>query len=437
MRACLLAPILSLFAIASHALPHPEAGTAAEEAGARSAASIPGGSAVEASRRQIDAAPPATGSWRRIELDGVSAQELLALTPSPLEEIPAVVADEGRTLHVFATDAAEAALHHLVRELERSAQIEILRLSYLDAAEILAALPPDTRAGSVTRSADPRALYLTGTEPERSRIREAVAAVDRPPVQIRYQVLVVQRQQSDGLAWSMNAENRTTEPGSRTRLLAGVGSLLALNFDILSVFGYEFALDLNAELSCDDARVLADTTLTGLSGERVSLENTDTYRYRDLEIDESTGEALPTGVTREITSGLVIHIQGEPAGDDAVDLSVEVRVSKRGNASAAGSSNPPPTSERIVQSVVRTRSGEPAVIGALTQADHTTSIKGVPLLARIRLLGWLFQHRRSSDEEVTLAVYIVPFRSDARLACASLPAADELLERFPDPEADQ
>jgi general secretion pathway protein D len=370
-------------------------------------------------------------AWYRLELDGIAAETLAALSPSPLRDLPLFLSPSANTVLYHASAARAQEVVAFAAAVDAAPQVETLQLSYLTADQVLAALPPATRSGTVTRTADSATLYLCGTAAERLRLREAIGAVDRPPVQIRYQVLVVQRQVSDGLAWSMSAENRSTDSGSRTRLLAGVGSLLALNFDILSVFGYEFAIDLNAELSRNRARVLADTTLTGLRGERVSLENTDTYRYRDLEVDPATGEPAPTGTTREITSGLVIHIQGVPVGADEVDLAVEVRVSKRGSDSGSSTNNPPPTSEKIVQTVLRARCGEPAVIGALAQRDRGTAVKGVPILARIPLLGLLFQHRRSSAEEVLLAVYIVPFRSDVTAATPAVPTAAEIVSRLP------
>lgn len=382
----------------------------------------------------VDTGPPP--AWRRVELDGLSVETLTGLSPSPLSELPVYLASASNALFYRAGAGEADEVDAFIRRVDAAPVVEPLRLSYLDAEHVLSSLPPGTRSGTVTRSAEPRTLYLTGSSGERERLRSAIATVDQPPVQIRYQILVVQRQSSDALSWSVAAENGLAAPGSRTRLLAGVGNLLALNFDILSVFGYQFAVDLNAELSLNQARVLADTSLTGLRGERVSLENTDTYRYRDLEIDPATGEAAPTGTTREITSGLVIHIQGEPVGSDQVDLAVEVRVSKRGSDPGGGTNNPPPTSEKIVQTVVRARSGEPAVIGALAQSDRGSSIKGVPLLARIPLVGALFQHRRDNAEEVSLAVYIVPFRSDT-VRKPNRPTASQIISRYLPVEVDR
>ena len=91
--------------------------------------------------------------------------------------------------------------------------------------------------------------------------------------------------------------------GTRTALLGTMGNLLSLNFDIVSTFGYQFALQLNLDLSTNRARVLADTTLVGLSDQEINFQNTETFRYREIEVDED-GKTKYTGVTREITAGL-------------------------------------------------------------------------------------------------------------------------------------
>ena len=186
---------------------------------------------------------------------------------------------------------------------------------------------------------------------------------------------------------------------------------MSINFDIISKFGVQFAGSLNAELSEGKSRVLADTTLNGISGESLSFSNTNTTRYRDIIVD--TKGDLYTSTTREISSGLTLSINGWAGGDGMVTVKVDAQVSKQGSSESSSGSNaadamPPSTTEKKVSTNVRTKSGEPVVIGGLFQTEEEISEKRVPLLGKIPLLGWLFKKKVVSAVETEFVIYLVP-----------------------------
>jgi type II secretory pathway component GspD/PulD (secretin) len=175
----------------------------------------------------------------------------------------------------------------------------------------------------------------------------------------------------------------------------------------VSTFGYLFAMDLSLELGENMAQVIADTTLNGLSGEAISFQNTSTNRYRDTEIDPDTGETKTTGVIREITSGLIIEIEGWVSGDGMITMDISTTVSKQGvDTSSEGAL--PPTSERIINTHVRTESGRPVIIGGLIQKEISNTENKVPGLGDIPGLGYLFKNQQRSTDMTEMVIYIVP-----------------------------
>jgi type II secretory pathway component GspD/PulD (secretin) len=170
---------------------------------------------------------------------------------------------------------------------------------------------------------------------------------------------------------------------------------------------------------------LADTTLNGLSGRRVEFRNTDTFRYRDQQIDPETGEPDNLGVTREITSGLFVGIEGWASGDGMVTMTVSATLSRRGTDVSSDGTNPPPTSERVVDTQVRAPSGRPVVIGGLIQQDVSENVRKTPLLGSIPLLGRLFRSTTRSVEETELVLYVLPVIDDTPSERAA-PTAERL-----------
>lgn len=188
-----------------------------------------------------------------------------------------------------------------------------------------------------------------------------------------------------------------------------LSNIFNINFDIISQFGVQFAGNLNAELSEGKSHVLADTTLNGISGESISFSNTNTYRYRDIVVNPS-GD-MYTSTAREIASGLILNINGWVSGDDMITVKIEAQVSKQGSTSSSSTdtTNPPSTSEKKVSTNVRTRSGEPVIIGGLFQQEIDITEKKVPFLGSIPLLGNLFKSRTESVAETEFIIYLVPF----------------------------
>jgi general secretion pathway protein D len=292
---------------------------------------------------------------------------------------------------------------------QRPASIPV-RLKYLNADQLMSYLPPSVGKENITQTGDPSLVFFSGPEAKAEVFFEELELLDKPVPQIRYDLLVIQYQHGDSETYGFSFDADLTEDGMTNAFLGSIGQLLNLNFNIVSTFGYMFALKLNLDIGASQAHVLADTTLNGLSGQALKFQNTNTYRYRDVEIDPDTGEQRGTGVTREITSGLIIDIEGWVSGDGMITMDVSATVSKQGANTTSGSSGSlPTTSEKIVNTHVRTPSGQPVVIGGLIQQDSEESVKKLPLLGDFPIVGKAFQQRTASIENTELAIYIVPF----------------------------
>jgi type II secretory pathway component GspD/PulD (secretin) len=107
----------------------------------------------------------------------------------------------------------------------------------------------------------------------------------------------------------------------------------------------------------------------------------------------------------------VLGINGWTSGDGMITMKVNAAVSKQdeSGANASATTNPPPTSERVVNTQVRTKSGTPIVIGGLLQIEKTEAKRKTPFLGSIPLLGRLFQDIVKSEITTEMIIYIVPY----------------------------
>ena len=87
--------------------------------------------------------------------------------------------------------------------------------------------------------------------------------------------------------------------------------------------------------------------------------------------------------------------------------SVTASYSRQGG-DTSSSGNPPPTSEKIVTTQVRGRSGEVIVLSGRIQNDENSAGTRTPLLSAIPLLGWLFKAEDKTEENDELTIYLIP-----------------------------
>ncbi|AFG37888.1 type II secretory pathway, component PulD [Spirochaeta africana DSM 8902] len=362
---------------------------------------------VEGFIRRIDI-PPSSFPPVRIELQHIEAPTVKEFLSRQLPGLQYTVLPDRTALLLHGCPDMIADAHALISMTDQPRTATAVELQYIHLGNLLDQLPDGFQATEFSGHRESSTLVFHGSKGRLARLQEYLALIDTPAPQIRYQLLVIQYQHGESLQLDLE-HDLLTDPGdtSKPMLSSLFGSLLSLNFDIVTHLGLQFATRLSAAIKDNTARIFVDTTLNGLSGEQIRFQNTDTYRYRDSEIDPDTGQPRVAGVTREITAGLILQIRGRVSGSDMVTMEVDATISKRGLDTRQG--DPPPTSERIVQTQVRTPSGTPVIISGLVQQDTSRQSGGIPYLRRIPLLGRLFGSLRAASEDSELIIYLIPF----------------------------
>lgn len=283
----------------------------------------------------------------------------------------------------------------------------VIPLQYIKTEDFLSSLPPGFSASSFRKAGSGNTLFYTGTEKNYERLCALMEHIDKPAEMLSYDVLIVQAQKSVSSDWSSGLDMSRLAPGSGTKFQTGVAPSFKFNIDVVAAFGYTFSAKLQAAVSENKAKIFADTTLYGVSGVPINFRNTNTYRYRDPYLDAETGKTLNSSVTREIVSGLVLDITGWISGDGMITTSVTASYSRQG-VDTSSSGNPPPTSEKVVTTQVRGRSGEIIVLSGLVQNDENSGGTRTPLLSRIPIIGWFFKAEEKTEESDELTIYLIP-----------------------------
>jgi len=347
-------------------------------------------------------------TWERFETRYRLVQEIMPHLQSRFGTLQTITLADNNTFLSFVDAETAVEINNFIQSVDIPYRSEAIRLKFIKTEDLYRSLPPTARREDIIDAGDGNTFFFIGSSERRALFLRDLEIIDRPQPRIRYDLFILQVQDSANLSWNTEAEARSLRPGDRTMVTGLLGNLLNLNFDIITVLGYQFAAKLNAAIADNQASVFADTTLFGLSGQEIKFQNTSTYRYRDSNIDPDTGRPIYSGVTREIVSGLLLEIKGWVSGDGMITTSVTASVSKRGADVSSPTGNPPPTSERVLTTQVRARSGETVVLSGLRQNDSTIVEQRTPLISRIPILGWLFTSKNNTTENTQMIIYLVP-----------------------------
>lgn len=320
----------------------------------------------------------------------------------------AIVMEEENAILYFAKEELHNSIEEFSSSFDTKQNIKRIELRYIKTADFLAALPPGIEQSQIVKSKSDNEFFFTGSEEQYKQLKENLSLIDVSEKRIRYDLLVMQYQSTDDFSFDASLNVKRLALGDRHNMSAALGSVLNLNLDVVGAFGLKFASSLQSAINENRAQVFADTTLHGVNGGTINFKNTNTYRYRDNNLDPETGKPVYSGITREIVSGLTIDITGWVSGDGMITSKVAACVSRQGADLSSKTGNPPPTSEKTITTEVLGKSGEPVILSGLLQNEDSLVEERTPLLSKIPVIGWLFKSHKRTKENTELVIYLVP-----------------------------
>jgi len=368
--------------------------------------------------------------WTRYELDYLNVSDLNSILPPELRSLELTPISGTGSMLVLVTESQHRTLSQFLMEADRPSESYPIRLRYIKSEDLKANIPPPFTEEDIKVTQDSSLIFFNGNRDKLAYFRRMLDTMDKPVPQIRYDLLVINYQDAQGFNWSNEVRFSKSDSSSQSNLIkslsGNISPLMNLNFDVVTNFGVQFALKLSAGLSSQKSTVVADTTLNGLSGEKIQFRNTNTSRYRDYRLDPKTNTRVSEGA-REITSGLFIDIEGWVSGDNMITMDISATMSRQFDADKSSTEVLPSTTERSIDTNVRVSAGTPIIISGLTQQVLQVTEEKTPGVGSVPLLEWLFKKQVESYEDTELVIYIIAHVDDQH---GDSPDEDVLFERI-------
>ena len=283
----------------------------------------------------------------------------------------------------------------------------------------------------VVSDKDNNTILIVATPSEYSVIEAALKKLDVPQRQVVIEVTIAEVKLTDdltfGVEWlfkggapsgrgSGGLFNKTTPfnpatpvaPGTTAPALAlstGFNYLLnSLNFP----GGIQAALHLLDNYG--NVKVISNPHLSALDNQKATIKVGDRIPIcQQTFVGSGTVGTTTNAVTttsQYIDTGVLLQVTPHINAGGLVTLEVQAEVSVAGT--TANPCDAPPINTRSVQTLLAVPNGQTMVMGGLIIEDKENSSAGLPLLARIPILGGLFGNQELKNNRTDLVLFITP-----------------------------
>ena len=155
------------------------------------------------------------------------------------------------------------------------------------------------------------------------------------------------------------------------------------------------------------ARILSNPSVTTLDGRQTSMHTGETYYY-EVAIAASTGGVVKDIRTFDVGVSMIVNPRVNENNEVTMTIAITIAALKGTTAAQL-----PIVTERAVTTPVRVKSGETAVLAGLVSDGELVTLRKVPFLGDIPLLGELFKHRRRTPTHQEVMIFVTPTVSGA------------------------
>ena len=308
------------------------------------------------------------------------------------------------------------------RRLEGLREIRVIQLQNRSIDTIQAMIPNEWKQGVEIREfREQNTLLLSGAGHQLAEIASLVKKLDTrvPMVLIEVTILDIRKGYMIKTGISAGISDSITNGGkllpgvdytfgakSINNLLSRIGTGGAFN---LGRVVPNFYVQLNALEDNNNVEMRAVPKLSTLNGHTASL-SIGNKRYYSVSTQNVLGslnpQTLVTEQYNEVEANMTIDIRPIISGDEQVTLNIAIDISDFTQDTPLD--QPPPTTTSKFESIVRVRNEETIVLGGIERFESTDNASGLPGIARIPILKWLFTNKSKGRNKVVSVMFIKP-----------------------------
>ena len=271
----------------------------------------------------------------------------------------------------------------------------------------------NTMLGEALIEIDPetRSLIIITDEETNTHIDQVIKQLDRPKPQVLIKVVFVEVTHRDDLDVGIEGRVRIGNDGDSTQSILesvfGVASQTQGGF--YQLLDQDFSVTARAIAEAGNFEVLSRPSILARNNqEAIITVGQEVPFIRNTQIS-NTGQQINTVEYEDI--GIILRVTPFITSDGLVEMIVAPEISTITDQTIpiTDTIDAPVFAKRSAETVVVTGSGKTVVIGGLMERNKIESVRKIPLLGDIPVLGWAFRRKIKEDTKTELLIFLTPF----------------------------
>ncbi|WP_224981735.1 type IV pilus secretin family protein [Geomonas agri] len=266
--------------------------------------------------------------------------------------------------------------------------------------------------GVITKDERTSRVIVKDIQPALDDMRALLKTLDTPEKQVQIEARIVEATSTFtrdlGVQWAFgykdssasvaNINNIETTFGGAVSTsgpgTSGAGGIgMGVSFGKLTS-NVQLDMRLAAAATIGQVKIISTPKVVTLNNKAAKISQGQSIPYQTTSAEGTKTEFVEAALTLEVTP----HI--------TADGSVSMKIKASNNSPGAGS--PPPINKKEATTELVVSNGDTTVIGGIYVDNETETDTGVPFLADIPLLGWLFKSNSKQKTKTELLIFITP-----------------------------
>ena len=256
-----------------------------------------------------------------------------------------------------------------------------------------------------------RSVIVIADEETNQQINDLIQELDKPKSQVLIKVAFVELTHNDNSNLGIDAVFSGSIGGGEGNALTagtafdlgGSGGLMQLNYDDVSV-------SMNALAEEGKVEILSRPSILTRNNREALISVGSLVPFMQTgNVNSVTGVQIPQYEYEPIGISLRVTPYITPHGLVELSLFPEISETTGDKIEVSEGLQLPVFATRSAQTVVVTPNGKTVIIGGLMQDNKVETIRKVPLLGDIPILGSLFRHKEMKDTKTELLIFLTPF----------------------------
>lgn len=299
----------------------------------------------------------------------------------------------------------------------------IIPLQHRTVDKIMEIIPPDVISKmTVKEFPEQNSLIVIGNSINIKKFQDFIGQIDQVVPVVLIEVLIVEVSKSRTVSSGISLGAGKTALTSNQNVTGGFATSLSAN-DVNSFFNKISGLGwinlgrvssdfyLNIKALEEDGRISIKSTpkLATLNGHEASLSSGETKYYKE-ERSNYVGSQNPTlsntYIWQSIKADLSVTIKPFVSANDQITL--EINVDQSQFTPREFENSPPGSVNRKFKSLIRVKNQEMILLGGLDKVSSDAKSSGLPFIARIPVLKWIFGSNSKTKSDSKLSIFIQP-----------------------------